>query len=137
VRQKFKTYKDLVNVAEEIGHRELIYQFLEVHRHMAHYQNVKSAANGLNMILMQDTKLKEDLKKIAPKILLLSFDPNEEISQTMKQLWQSVVVDLDKEAEFIDQRWPEIMKMALSNLNCTPEWRKREGACNALSELLP
>lgn len=58
VRQKFKTYKDLVTVADEIGHRELIYQFLEVHRHLAHYQNVKSAATGLNSIIMADEKLK-------------------------------------------------------------------------------
>lgn len=36
-RDKLKTYKDLCNIAVELGHRELIYQFLEVHRHLAHY----------------------------------------------------------------------------------------------------
>ena len=33
-REKLKTYRDLVRVAEELGQRDLIYQFLEVHRHM-------------------------------------------------------------------------------------------------------
>lgn len=32
-REKLKTYKDLVRVAEELGQKDLIYQFLEVHRH--------------------------------------------------------------------------------------------------------
>lgn len=32
-REKLKTYRDLVRVAEELGQRDLIYQFLEVHRH--------------------------------------------------------------------------------------------------------
>jgi proteasome component ECM29 len=36
-REKLKTYKDLVRVANELGQKDLIYQFLEVHRHMSHY----------------------------------------------------------------------------------------------------
>ena len=32
-REKLKTYKDLVRVADELGQRDMIYQFLEVHRH--------------------------------------------------------------------------------------------------------
>jgi len=45
---KLKTYKDLCTIATDLGHRELIYSFLEVHRHMAAYQNMKNAAKGLN-----------------------------------------------------------------------------------------
>jgi len=57
-KEKLKTYKDLCNIAVELGHRELIYQFLEVHRHLAHYQDIKNAAKGLSSIIMLDQKLK-------------------------------------------------------------------------------
>jgi proteasome component ECM29 len=36
-RKKMKTYKDLCKIAVEIGHKEMIYQFMEVHRHLTHY----------------------------------------------------------------------------------------------------
>lgn len=78
-REKLKTYKDLCDIAVELGHRELIYQFLEVHRHLAHYQDIKNAAKGLSGILMLDERLRRDLLKIAPKILLLSYDHNNEV----------------------------------------------------------
>jgi hypothetical protein len=33
---------------------------------------------------MLDDKIKESLLKIAPKILLLTYDPNQEVCDTMK-----------------------------------------------------
>lgn len=78
-REKLKTYKDLVRVAEDLGQRDLIYQFLEVHRHLTHYQDMKSAARGMTSLLALDDKLKENLVRIAPKILLLTYDHNVEV----------------------------------------------------------
>lgn len=75
----------------ELGHRELIYQFLEVHRHLAHYQDIKNAAKGLSGILMLDERLRRDLLKIAPKIILLSYDHNEEVKETMRELWSNLI----------------------------------------------
>ena len=80
----------------ELGHRELIYQFLEVHRHLAHYQEIKNAAKGLSSIIMLDEKLRGDLLKISPKILLLSYDHNNEVKETMKELWSSLI-EVEKE----------------------------------------
>lgn len=77
------------------------------------------------------------MKEIAPKILLLSYDPNQEVESTMKQLWHSLVNDEADEQEFIERRWPEIIKLAIEGLNCDAEWRKREAACTALTELMP
>jgi hypothetical protein len=39
----------------------MIYQFMEVHRHLSHYQDVKNAAQGLSSIvkIMLDSKLKD------------------------------------------------------------------------------
>lgn len=91
-----RTYKDLCKVAVEIGHKEMIYQFLEVHRHLSHYQDISNAAKGLNNIIMLDDRLKQDLLKITPKILMLTYDYNDGVRDTMKQLW-STLIDVDKE----------------------------------------
>lgn len=45
---------------------------------------------------MLDQRLKNDLMKITPKILMLTYDYNEEVRDTMRQLW-STLIDVDKE----------------------------------------
>lgn len=43
---------------------------------------------------MLDKKLKADLLKLAPTILLLTYDQNKEVSHTMRELW-TVLIDID------------------------------------------
>ena len=74
----------------------MIYQFLEVHRHISRYQDMSKAAKGLSNIIMLDDRLKNDLLKITPKILMLTYDYNDEVRDTMRQLW-STLIDIDKE----------------------------------------
>ncbi|CDW80673.1 proteasome-associated protein ecm29 homolog [Stylonychia lemnae] len=133
-REKLKTYKDLCNIAVDLGHRELIYQFLEVHRHMAHYEDIKNAAKGLSSIIMLDEKLKSDLMKIAPKILLLTYDHNPGVKETMRDLWSNLI-EVEKEDEIIIKRWPEIFKEAYSGLH-SKEYRKRQSSALALSDFM-
>lgn len=133
-RDKLKTYKDLCNIAVELGHRELIYQFLEVHRHMAHYQDVKNAAKGLSSIIVMDEKLRVNLLKIAPKILLLSYDHNNEVKETMRELWSSLI-EVEKEEVVINERWTEIFKEAIEGLN-SKEYRRRQSSALALSDFM-
>lgn len=133
-RDKLKTYKDLCNIAVELGHRELIYQFLEVHRHLAHYQDIKNAAKGLSSIIMMDEKLRGDLLRIAPKILLMTYDHNNEVKETMRELWGSLI-EVEKEEEIINSRWNEIFKEAFEGLN-SKEYRRRQSSALALSDLL-
>ena len=90
-RKKLKTYKDLCKIAVEFGHKEMIYQFLEVHRHVSQYQDIKNAAKGLSNIILLDERLKNDLLKITPKILMLTYDYNEEVRDTMRQLWGTLI----------------------------------------------
>eukprot|EP00347_Sterkiella_histriomuscorum_P023653 403333856 len=133
-KEKLKTYKDLCNIAVELGHRELIYQFLEVHRHLAHYEDIKNAAKGLSSIVLLDEKLKADLLRIAPKILLLSYDHNDGVKETMKDLWGSLI-EVEKEEDVINQRWQEIFKEAFAGLS-SKEYRRRQSSALALSDLL-
>jgi len=62
---------------------------------------------------MLDERLKADLMKITPKILMLTYDYNDEVRDTMRQLW-STLIDVDKEQQVIDEKFPEIIKEALS-----------------------
>ena len=84
-----------------------------VHRHMSRYQDIKNASKALSNIIMLDDRLKQDLLKITPKILILTYDYNDEVRDTMRQLW-STLIDVDKEQQVIEEKWPEILKEALS-----------------------
>ncbi len=69
--EKLKTYKDLCNIASELGHTELIYQFLHIHRHLQKYQNMKKAAKSLQLIMEEGySGVKEDMTNLAPKLIL-------------------------------------------------------------------
>lgn len=134
-RKKLKTYKDLCRIAVDIGHKEMIYQFLEVHRHLTHYQDVQNAAKGLANIMMLDDRLKDDLLKITPKILLLTYDYDEGVRDTMRQLW-GTLISVEQEPKVIEEKWPEILAEALSYMK-EKEWRKRLAASLVLADLLP
>lgn len=63
---------------------------------MTHYRDMSNAAKGLSNIIMMDDRLKNDLLKITPKILMLTYDYNDEVRDTMRQLW-STLIDVKKE----------------------------------------
>ena len=137
-KKLLKTYNDLVSVASQLGNKTLIYKFLEVHRHLAHYQDMQSAARGMTNILMLDEKLKANLVKLAPRILLLSYDQNRDVSDTMKELWGNLV-DAEEEPKIIAERWTEIYDEASKALSSTDknQARNKLGAVRALTDLLP
>ena len=91
----------------------MIYQFLEVHRHITRYQDMTKSSKALSNIIMMDDKLKQDMLKITPKILMLTYDYNDEVRDTMRQLW-ATLIDVDKEQQVIEEKWPEILKEALT-----------------------
>ena len=129
-KKLLKTYNDLVSVASQLGNKTLIYKFLEVHRHLAHYQDMQSAARGMTNILMLDEKLKANLVKLAPRILLLSYDQNRDVSDTMKELWGNLV-DAEEEPKIIAERWTEIYDEASKALSSTD--KTRPGTSSVLS----
>ena len=76
---------------------------------------MQSAAKGMTNILMLDDKLKASLVKLAPKILLLSYDQNRDVSDTMKELW-GTLVDVEEENRVITERWKEIYDEAFKGI---------------------
>lgn len=83
---------------------------------------------------MLDERLRGDLIKIAPKILLLSYDHNPEIQETMKELWNNLI-EVENEEQIINNRWEDIYKEAYSGIN-SKEYRVRQSCALALSDLL-
>lgn len=62
---------------------------------------------------MLDDRLKNDLLKISPKILMLTYDYNPEVRDTMKQLW-CTLIDAHLEQKVIDDNWTQILNEALT-----------------------
>ena len=123
-------------MADQLGSKQLIYQFLEVHRHLSHYADMKSAAKGMTNILMLDDKLKASLVKLAPKILLLSYDQNRDVSDTMRELW-STLVDVEEENRVITERWEEIYDEAFKGIQLSEHSRNKLTSVRALTDLMP
>jgi hypothetical protein len=72
---------------------------------------------------MLDERLRKDLLNIAPKILLLSYDHNAEVQETMKELWNNLI-EIENEELIINNRWNEIYKEAFDGIN-SKEYRRR------------
>jgi hypothetical protein len=66
---------------------------------------------------------------------LLTYDYNQDVRDTMKQLWSSLV-DVDKESQLIEEKWPEILDLCLDYMK-QKEFRKRLSACLVLCDLIP
>lgn len=133
--KKIKTFKELCFIATDLGHNELIYQFLNIHRHITHYKNIKRAADSLQGILVEDEKVKNDLLKTIPKIFLMTYDYNEEIRDTMKEVMNTLVPP-EKESQIIKEKWDEIIVELLDAINNKNEFRKRLSGLHALSDII-
>ena len=85
---------------------------------------------------MLDDKLKDSLRKLAPKILLLSYDQNRDVSDTMRELWSSLV-DVEEEQKVITERWEEIYDEAYKGIEVSEYSRNKLTSVRALADLLP
>jgi hypothetical protein len=100
------------------------------------YQGVEKAAKGLRSIILQDEKLKEDMVRLAPQILLLTYDENPEVQRTMRELW-TVMIDVEKESQIITERWDEIYDSAFKNVENQGNPRSKLASVKALTDLMP
>ena len=133
--KKLKTFKDLCDIATDIGHNELIYQFLNIHRHLNHYKNIKKAAQSLHGILLEDQQIKNDMLNIIPKIFLMTYDYNEDIRNTMREVMGVLVTDKD-ENQIIREKWDDIVKELNEAVNNQKEFRKRLAGLHAFSDII-
>ena len=83
---------------------------------------------------MLDDKIRVGLVKIVPKILMLTYDSNPEVADTMKQLWSSLIPVSDEQT-VINERWDEIFAGCVTGIK-SDEWRSKQAASLCLSDLI-
>lgn len=67
---------------------------------------------SLSGILQNDDSMKQDLKALAPKFIVLQYDYNESIRATMKEVFLTIFTPEDEKLLY-KERWEEILKEML------------------------
>ena len=123
------SYKDIVNLASEVGDQTLVYRFMSLAANAAMWTTRSAFGRfGLSSILSES----EVDPKIYPKLYRYRFDPNPNVQRSMDDIWKSMVKDSNAviEAHF-DDIMEDILKSALGR-----EWRVREASCGAIGDLV-
>ncbi|KAI3330886.1 ECM29 protein [Ustulina deusta] len=124
------SYKDIINLANEVGDQSLIYKFMALATNAATW-TARSAFGrfGLSTIL-SDAELDP---KIYPKLYRYRFDPNPNVRRSMEDIWKAVVKD---QTLTIDLHFDAIMADLLKSILDGREWRVREASCAAIADLI-
>ncbi|TGJ86741.1 hypothetical protein E0Z10_g2031 [Xylaria hypoxylon] len=124
------SYKDIINLANEVGDQRLIYKFMALATNAATW-TARSAFGrfGLSTIL-SDAELDP---KIYPKLYRYRFDPNPNVRRSMEDIWKAVVKD---QTVTIDIHFDAIMADLLKSILDGREWRVREASCAAIADLI-
>ncbi|KAI1117958.1 proteasome component ECM29 [Nemania sp. NC0429] len=124
------SYKDIINLANEVGDQRLIYKFMALATNAATW-TARSAFGkfGLSNIL-SDADLDP---KIYPKLYRYRFDPNPNVRRSMDDIWKAVVKD---QTVTIDVHFDAIMTDLFKSILDGREWRVREASCAAIADLI-
>ncbi|KAI0165038.1 proteasome component ECM29 [Xylariaceae sp. FL1272] len=124
------SYKDIINLANEVGDQRLIYKFMALATNAATW-TARSAFGrfGLSNIL-SDADLDP---KIFPKLYRYRFDPNPNVRRSMDDIWKAVAKD---QTATIDQHFDAIMTDLLRSIVDGREWRVRQASCAAIADLI-
>lgn len=123
------SYKDIVNLANEVGDQRLVYKFMSLAANAATWSTRSAFGRfGLSNILSES----EVDPKLYPKLYRYRFDPNSNVQRSMDDIWKSLVKDSNVT---IDEHFEAIMEDLLKSI-LGREWRMREASCAAISELV-
>lgn len=136
--ESVSTYKDVLNLASEVGNPGLVYKFMSLAKNSALWSSKKGIAFGLSAILDKeqlDKLLKDNpnlSRKLIPKLFRYKYDPNTSISRTMNNIWNSLILNNKKT---LDDNYDNIFNELLNGMG-NREWRIREASTAALQDLL-
>ena len=123
------SYKDIVNLANEVGDQRLVYKFMSLAANAATWSTRSAFGRfGLSNILGEG----EVDPKLYPKLFRYRFDPNSNVQRSMDDIWKALVKDPTK---VIDEHFDDILDDLLQSI-LGREWRMREASCAAISDLL-
>ncbi|KAI1336956.1 proteasome component [Xylariaceae sp. FL0016] len=124
------SYKDIINLANEVGDQSLIYKFMALATNAATWTSRSAFGRfGLSNIL-SDAELDP---KIYPKLFRYRFDPNSNVRRSMEDIWKAVVKDQNA---VLDQHFDSIILDLLKSILDGKEWRVREASCAAIADLI-
>ena len=123
------SYKDIVNLASEVGDQTLVYKFMSLAANAAMWTTRSAFGRfGLSNILSES----EVDPKLYPKLYRYRFDPNPNVQRSMDDIWKSIVKDSNAVLEkHFDAIMEDLLKSALGR-----EWRMREASCGAIADLV-
>ncbi|XP_020682977.1 proteasome adapter and scaffold protein ECM29 [Dendrobium catenatum] len=130
---KLSTYKELCNLANEMGQPDLIYKFMDLANYQASLNSKRGAAFGFSKIAKQaGDVLEPHLRELIPKLVRLQYDPEKNVQDAMENIWKSLVADSKKAIdEHFDLIVEDLFAQSGSRL-----WRSREASCLALADII-
>lgn len=132
------TYRDVLNLASDVGDPSLVYKFMSLAKSSALWSSRKGMAFGLGSILSKTsldemlTKNKTLANRLIPKLYRYKFDPITSVSAAMQEIWNVLVDDSSKT---IQSYFKDILDELLKSMG-NKEWRVRQASTTALIDLL-
>lgn len=92
---KLSTYKELCNLANEMGQPDLIYKFMDLANYQASLNSKRGAAFGFSKIAKQSGDiLKPYLRSLIPRLVRYQYDPDKNVQVSSIYNLVSVVFNL-------------------------------------------
>lgn len=132
------TYKDVLNLASDVGDPSLVYKFMSLAKANASWTTRRGVAFGLGKVLSKsslDTLLAHDPKlilRLVPKLYRYRFDPNKLVSQSMNDIWNALFPDSSR---VVKANYNNILSEVLKGMG-NREWRVRQASILALENFL-
>ncbi|CAK7892078.1 proteasome component Ecm29p [[Candida] anglica] len=132
------TYKDVLNLASDVGDPSLVYKFMSLAKSSALWSSRKGMAFGLGSILSKsslDDMLKNNKNladRLIPKLYRYRYDPSTSVAKSMNDIWNVLIKD---SAKTIKDNFGTILPELLKGMG-NKEWRVRQASTAALIDLL-
>ncbi|KAL1208896.1 hypothetical protein V5N11_010573 [Cardamine amara subsp. amara] len=130
---KISTYKELCNLANEMGQPDLIYKFMDLANHQASLNSKRGAAFGFSKIAKQaGDALRPHLRLLIPRLIRYQYDPDKNVQDAMAHIWKALIQDPKKAVdEHLNYIFDDLLVQCGSRL-----WRSREASCLALADII-
>lgn len=132
------TYRDVLNLAADVGDPSLVYKFMSLAKSSALWSSRKGMAFGLGSILSKTslddmlTNNKKLADRLIPKLYRYRYDPSTSVSTSMNEIWNVLIEDSSKT---IKENFSNILQELLKGMG-NKEWRVRQASTTAMNDLL-
>ncbi|WEW60337.1 proteasome component M29 [Emydomyces testavorans] len=130
------TYKDIVNLASEVGDPSLVYRFMSLASNNSVWSSRAAFGRFGLSSLLSDSSVNGYLAqnpKVYPKLYRYRFDPNPNVQKSMNDIWNALVKEPNT---VINANFDAIMEDLLKNILAGKEWRVRQASCAAIADLI-